>query len=138
VKTLRSFLLPAALSLTLIAPIAAGAQQATQAPSQGAPAAQTQRQGAWQGHRGRHGFMRMLRGVTLTEQQKTQIRQIRSQFRRSHPRGSQTDPQARRQAREQLRQQIMNVLTPAQRAQVQQNMLRMRQERNQNGGQPQP
>jgi Spy/CpxP family protein refolding chaperone len=82
--------------------------------------------------------MRMLRGVTLTEQQKTQIRQIRSQFRRSHPRGSQTDPQARRQAREQLRQQIMNVLTPAQRAQVQQNMLRMRQERNQNGGQPQP
>jgi Spy/CpxP family protein refolding chaperone len=105
-----------------MAPIAACAQQANQPP---APGTQAQSPGQWQGRHGRHGrhgFMRMMRGVNLSDQQKTQIRQIVQQFRQSHPRGSRTDPQARRQAREQLRRQIMNVLTPAQRSQVQKNL----------------
>lgn len=71
--------------------------------------------------------MRMFRGVNLSDQQKTQIKQIMQNFRQSHPRGTQTDPQARRTARQQMMQQVMNVLTPQQRSQVQQNMQRMRQ-----------
>lgn len=128
-KSLRSLLLPAVLGAALIVPVAVVAQQADQAQ---APAAQSR--GQWQGHRGgRHGFMGMLRGVNLSDGQKTQIQQIVQQFRQSHPRDAQTDPQARRQAFEQLRQQVMNVLTPQQRAQVQQNMQQMRQEREQRG-----
>ncbi len=87
--------------------------------------------------------MGMLRGVNLSDQQKTQLKQIMQQFRQAHPKGSQTDPQARRTAHEQLRQQLMNVLTPQQRAQVQANMQQMRERRQHrgNGGQypaPQP
>jgi len=69
--------------------------------------------------------MRLFQGVNLTDQQKTQIRQIMQQYRQAHAPGTPPDPQARRQ----LHDQILNVLTPAQRAQVEQNMQRMRQER---------
>jgi Spy/CpxP family protein refolding chaperone len=112
------------MSVALIAPVAVFAQQAAQAP---APAASAQDQ--WQGqHRGgHHGFMRMLRGVNLSDSQKAQIHQIMQQFHQAHPEGSLTDPQARRQAHQQLMQQVMNVLTPQQRAQVQQNMQQMRE-----------
>jgi len=86
--------------------------------------------------------MGMLRGVNLSDQQKTQLKQIMQQYRQAHPKGSQTDPQARRTAHEQLRQQLMNVLTPQQRTQVEQNMQQMRERwQNRNGGQrpaPQP
>jgi Spy/CpxP family protein refolding chaperone len=119
VKSLRSFILPVAIGVALIAPVAVFAQQEGQAPASG-----TYSQDQRGGH---HGFMAMLRGVNLSDSQKSQIRQIMQQFRQAHPQGSITDPQARRQARQQLRQQVMNVLTPQQRAQVQQNMQQMRQ-----------
>jgi Spy/CpxP family protein refolding chaperone len=84
----------------------------------------------------------MLRGVDLSDAQRSQIKQIVQQFRQAHPKGSFTDPQARRQAHQQLMQQIMGVLTPQQRAQVQQNMQQMRQHRQHQeadgDGQPQP
>lgn len=78
--------------------------------------------------------MHMMRGVNLTDQQKAQIRQIMQQFRQAHPRGSQMDQTARRQAHQQLHRQLMNVLTPQQRAQVQQNIEQMRLRRQQRGG----
>jgi Spy/CpxP family protein refolding chaperone len=137
VKSFRALLLPAALSAAVIAPVAVFAQQAGQPP---APAAT---QGPWQGHGryGHRGFMGMLRGVTLSDQQKTQIRQIMQNFRRQHQQAAQADRQAWQQQREQMRQQIMNVLTPQQRTQVQQNIQQMQQqrrERREDGAAPQP
>lgn len=79
--------------------------------------------------------MRMFKGVNLSDQQKSQMKQIMQQFRQAHPEGSRPDPQARQQ----LRRQMMNILTPQQRTQVEQNMqqarARWQQER---GGQPNP
>jgi Spy/CpxP family protein refolding chaperone len=57
----------------------------------------------------------LLAGLNLTPAQKAQIKQIRQQYRAAHPCGSPPD----RAARAQMRQQILNVLTPAQRAQLQ-------------------
>lgn len=78
----------------------------------------------------------MLRGVNLSDQQKSQMKQLMQQFRQAHPAGSPPD----RQAREQLHQQMLNILTPQQRAQVQQNMQQMRQRWQQQrpGGQEAP
>lgn len=137
-KSLKSFLLPAALGVALIAPVAVFAQQDGQAPAPG-----TFSQGQWQGSRqgGHHGFMRVLQGVDLSDSQRAQIKQIVQNFRQSHPEDGTTDPQARRQAREQLMKQIMGVLTPQQRTQVQQNLQQMRQrwqQRQQNEGDGQP
>ncbi len=136
-KSLRSLLLPAALGVALIAPVAVFAQQAAQSP---APGAYSQGQGQWHGHH--RGFMGALHGVNLSDSQKAQIKQIMQQFRQAHPEGSMTDPQARRQARQQLMQQVMNVLTPQQRTQVQQNIQQMRQQHQQqpggDDGHPQP
>jgi len=129
VKSLRSLLLPAALGVALIAPVAVFAQQAAQSP---APGSYSQGHGQWQGHH--RGFMGALRGVNLSDSQKAQIKQIMQQFRQAHPEGSMTDPQARRQARQQLMQQVMNVLTPQQRTQVQQNIQQMRQQYQQQPG----
>lgn len=64
-----------------------------------------------------HGPNRMA-SLNLTPQQKAQIKQIHDQYRAAHPCGSQPDPAARKQ----MRQQIMNVLTPQQRQQLQQEM----------------
>ena len=75
--------------------------------------------------------MRLLKGVNLSDQQKTQIQQIMQQYRQAHPQGSLTDPQARKQASQQLRAQLMNVLTPSQQAQVKQNMQQLREQRQQ-------
>jgi Spy/CpxP family protein refolding chaperone len=132
VKSLRSFIVPAAAAVALIVPVAVFAQQAPPAPSGAAsPGAQP-----WQGgHRHRGGMMRMFRSLNLSQQQQTQIQQIMQQFRQSHPEGSPPD----RQAREQMRSQIMNVLTPEQQAQLKQRMEQMRQERMQReGSEPEP
>lgn len=61
--------------------------------------------------------------LNLTQAQRTQIRQLMVQYRQAHPRGSAFDPQARQQ----LHQQILNVLTPEQRAQVQQRFTQSRE-----------
>jgi Spy/CpxP family protein refolding chaperone len=110
-----SLLLTAALALSIAAPLAAFAQQA--------PPADAPSPGAHMHHHG-YGFMHGMHGVNLSDQQKTQIHQLVQQYRQSHPEGSQPDPAARKQ----LRTQIMNVLTPAQQAQVKANMEKMRAE----------
>ncbi len=68
------------------------------------------------------GFGRFLRGVTLTEQQQTQLRELVQQFRSAHPLGSRFDPEALRT----LHQHMLAVLTPEQQIQVQQNLERWR------------
>lgn len=63
-------------------------------------------------------MMAAMRNLNLTDAQMQQIRQIRDQYRQSHPQGSPRDPQAEAA----MRQAVMNVLTPTQRAQFEQNM----------------
>ena len=80
-------------------------------------------------------MMREMRKLNLSSQQQAQIKQIVTQFRQTHPRG--TEPSV--QDRQQLHQQIMNVLTPAQQAQFKADMQRERQERMPStGSTPQP
>ena len=57
-----------------------------------------------------------LLGVDLTDRQRAQIHQLIAQFRQAHPPGSAVDPQAKAT----LHQQILNLLTPQQRAQLEQ------------------
>ena len=64
-----------------------------------------------------NGTMGRFARLNLTDQQRTQIRQLTQQYRQAHPWGSASDPQAR----EELHQQILNVLTPEQRAQLKPN-----------------
>jgi Spy/CpxP family protein refolding chaperone len=55
--------------------------------------------------------------LSLSDKQRTQIRQLVRQYRQAHPRGSGFDPQAHRQ----LHQAILAVLTPQQRVQLKQS-----------------
>jgi Spy/CpxP family protein refolding chaperone len=79
---------------------------------------------------GGRGMGRMMEGITLSAQQQQQIQALIAQFRQAHPPGSQVDAQTR----EQLRNSIMNVLTPAQRAQYEANRRRLQAERSQRAG----
>ncbi|HEY8313498.1 MAG TPA: hypothetical protein VIG51_04925 [Candidatus Baltobacteraceae bacterium] len=126
----RAILLPAAFGLALAVPAAAFAQVAP-AP----PAAQTAPAGS-RHHGGHHhrGWMRAMRGITLSTQQKTQLKAIRTSYRQAHPKGSARDPQAMQQ----MRTQMLNVLTPAQRTQYQQNLQQQRQERPATAPSPNP
>lgn len=108
-KILRSVLLPAAFAAAITLPAAAFAQQAA------VPAAPSTAQC---GNHEMHGGQNRFASLNLTAQQKQQIKQIRQQYMAAHPCGSTPDPAARKQ----MRAQIMNVLTPAQRTQLQQEM----------------
>jgi Spy/CpxP family protein refolding chaperone len=108
-----AFILGGALFLGVALPVTVFAQQQPPAPTQSAAPH----------HHGHHGgMMRAMRNLNLSDQQRTQIRQIVSQYRAAHPKGSPRDPQAAKA----MRQQVMNVLTPAQRTQFQQNVQQMR------------
>lgn len=126
--TFRSLLVPAAMATALAVPATAFAQV------QPAPG-QTQQTGS-QRHRG--GSFRFLKDLNLTQQQQTQIDQIRQQFRQAHPKGSPRDPQAMKD----MRDKIMAVLTPAQQAQLKADMQKWRAEygrgRNGQNSLPQP
>jgi Spy/CpxP family protein refolding chaperone len=105
-KHVRPLLLAlAAMSAAL--PLAASAQQQ---PPSGAGS-----------HHG-HPFMKAMRELNLTDAQKSQMRQLISQYREAHPKGSTPDPAARRQLRTQLR----NILTPQQQAQLKEDIRAMR------------
>jgi Spy/CpxP family protein refolding chaperone len=108
-------LLPCALTAGLLGPIACAAQQSSGTVT--GPAAGQQ---AAPGEQGQHhgGMMAMMRNLNLTDAQMQQIRTIRQQYRQAHPEGSPRDPQAEAA----MRASIMNVLTPAQRTQFEQNM----------------
>ena len=103
----RSLLVPAALATALAIPAAGFAQV------QPSPAPLTQ---PLQGQRrhGGFGFMRQMRSLNLSTQQRSQIQQLMQHYRQSHPRGSTPDPQARKD----LRAKVMAVLTPAQQQQL--------------------
>ena len=114
----RNVLIPAAFAAAVLIPAGTFAQQAQTPAGTAAP------QGQWQGgHRHHGGMMRAFRDLNLTDQQKTQIRQMMQQFRQAHE-GQRPDAQAR----EQLRNQILSVLTPQQRAQYQAKIQQMRRQ----------
>ena len=103
----RSLLVPAAMVAAVAVP-AAGFAQVQPSP---APLSQP-----FQGQRHRHGFgfMHEMRSLNLSAQQQDQIKQLMTQYRQAHPRGSTPDPQARKD----LRTKVMAVLTPAQQQQL--------------------
>src|SRR5215469_2445885 len=108
-------------------PLAASAQGVPPPPQNG-PAGQPP-QGA---HRHGNPYMRALRSLNLSDSQKTQIRSIVQNYRQKD---QGVDLATRRSNGEQMRTEIMNVLTPAQRTQLQQTMQQMRQQYQNQGGQ---
>ena len=127
----RSLLVPAALATALAMP-AAGFAQVQPSPAPLTPAMQGQR------HHGGFGFMREMRSLNLSTQQQAQIKQLTQQYRQSHPRGSTTDPQARKD----LRTKVMAVLTPAQQQQLKADQAKRKSEfggeRHRNRPEPSP
>ena len=120
---MRNSLVSAALlAAAIVFPSVACAQQQ---PANTAPAAGVQSE-----HHSRHGGWRSaLRGINLTDAQKQQIKTISQQQRAAMKANPTTDPAARRASMEQLRSQVENVLTPAQRAQFEQNLQQQRAQR---------
>lgn len=115
---IHRYLGTAALAAALIIPAAAGAQQTAPA---GAPPA-----GAHHHHRG-HGWGGALKGITLTDAQKQQLKELREQ---NKPVPGQTvDPATRKANRAAMMQKVEAILTPAQRTQFEQNLQQMRADR---------
>jgi len=82
-----------------------------------------------------HGRLRsMLSKLNLTSQQEDQIKSLIATYRQAHPQGSQPDPAARKQ----LREQILGVLTPEQRAQLEQEQQQWRADHEGQGQGPNP
>jgi Spy/CpxP family protein refolding chaperone len=123
-----------ALVAALAAPFAVSAQSApAPAAGQAAPA-----NGA--GHHHRHGnrYMRAMRGLNLSDTQKTQIRGIMQSAHQARIAGGPAaDPQTRRQNTIALHQQIEGVLTDTQRAQLHASLRAQRQANKANGTAPQ-
>jgi Spy/CpxP family protein refolding chaperone len=120
------FFTAAFIAAAIALPTAAFAQAppAPPAPQTGAPAAP----GAYRHHGG--GWQRMLRNLNLTPQQQQQVKDAIAQTRQAN---QNADPQTRRANNQKLRQTIEAILTPAQRAQLQEERERFRQQ-NENGG----
>jgi Spy/CpxP family protein refolding chaperone len=95
----------AALALMLAAPMQAAAQSSPM------PTAQHP-----------HYFTRAVSSVTLTAAQKTKIATITAGYRKAHPDSAPHDAPAEQQ----FHQQIENVLTPAQRTQVEARVKQLR------------
>jgi len=72
-----------------------------------------------------HGMFGMLRTLSLTQQQKAQIKTLLGDYRTAHPKGSQPDPTARKQ----LRDRIFAILTPQQRSTLRTEMQSWKQRR---------
>lgn len=103
----------AALAAAVALPIGALAQSAPASPPPHA---------ARMHHR--HHRRGAFRNLNLTAQQRAQLREIREQFRQSHPRG--TRPTV--QERQQFRARILQVLTPQQQAQLKADRAKWRAE----------
>jgi Spy/CpxP family protein refolding chaperone len=130
-----SFLLSAAaLTVSLVLPLAAGAQQ--QYPPQqpypqqgypqgGYPAQQGQGQPGGPGVKQYNHWMKIMGGLNLTSDQQNQIRNVLTQYAQQHPAGSQPDRKGTRA----LRQQLYGLLSGPQQAQLNQIMQAQRQQR---------
>jgi Spy/CpxP family protein refolding chaperone len=81
-----------------------------------------QQQAQWKQHMQSWHGRGAMRGITLSDQQKSQIKALVEQFRQGHASGTAIDPQARQE----LQQQILKILTPQQQAQYQQNLQQVR------------
>ena len=112
-KSIRTFLVPAALVAALALPSASFAQAEQPQPPAGAQQEAPHRHG---------GFMRAMQGLNLTADQQAKIKTLMDQFHAAHPKGSPRDPQAAKA----LHEQLMAVLTPTQQAQLKTNMQAMR------------
>jgi Spy/CpxP family protein refolding chaperone len=112
-------------------PIAASAQ--VQSLAQSGPATQ-QQGGPPYGQRRGGPFLRALRSLDLSDQQKSQIRSIMQSYRQKN---QGADQATRRANNQQMRNAIMNVLTPAQRTQFQQQLQQLRRPSRNGTGQPQ-
>lgn len=125
------FLSTALLGAALVLPTAACAQtQAAQAGPQAGPTA-----GARAGHHRGGGWRGALRGITLTDQQKQQLKDAAAQMRQSN---QTADPQTRRANAQKFRSTVEGILTPAQRTQFEQNLQQMRQRHARRGAAPAP
>jgi Spy/CpxP family protein refolding chaperone len=113
-KSRKSFILSSLCAMLLAAPTLALAHTWQGTPTQGGE------------HRG--DWASMFKNLDLTPQQEDQIKSLIEAYREAHPQGSQPD----QAAREQLREEILAVLTPEQRAQLEQEMQQWRDE---HGGQ---
>ncbi|HEY8298802.1 MAG TPA: hypothetical protein VIG32_12375 [Candidatus Baltobacteraceae bacterium] len=113
----RALLLPVALAAAVALPAIGSAQVAAPAAPAPAPAA-----GQSGHHHHRGGWGRAMHGITLSDPQKAQIKQLRTAYRQAHPAGSKPDMASRKA----LRDQITGILTPAQRAQYQTNLQQLR------------
>jgi Spy/CpxP family protein refolding chaperone len=106
----------AALAAVLAVPFAASAQVAPSAPQNGAP-------GAHAGHH-RSPYMHALRSLSLSPDQKAQIKSISQQSREAN---KNADPSTRKANREKLEGQINGILTPQQRQALRDTIARERQ-----------
>jgi Spy/CpxP family protein refolding chaperone len=116
-----------ALALCALAaglPLAASAQVV---PPQGNGPAAPPAQGA--PHRHPNPYMRALRSLDLTDAQRSRIRSIVQTYRQKDQ-GTAVDQTTRRANMQQMRADILNVLTPVQRTQLQQQIQQMRQQPN--------
>ncbi len=122
------------ISRTLVAVVAAAAMVLPLAcAAQSAPTTSSQSTATGHHHAGgMHGHA--MDGITLTDDQKTQIQKLRSDYKASHGKGTTPDPDARRA----FRQAMLNVLTPDQRSMYQANMKALRASRKSNAGAPAP
>ena len=107
----RTLFVGAAL-LGFALPLAANAQTAPDSTT-AAPAA-----GEHHHHRGGGLMKAALAGITLSDDQKAQLKKLRDDFRAAHANGVRPD----RDAMKQLREQMLGVLTPDQRTQYDANV----------------
>jgi Spy/CpxP family protein refolding chaperone len=112
------FIAAAAVAASFALPLAVSAQQAPPPATAPAPPASAP-------HRGGAHFMRALRSLNLSDAQKTQIKTAMQQTRQAN---ENADPQTRKANLEQLRSQITSVLTPDQRAQLQAELQKERED----------
>lgn len=119
-----------ALAAALIIPTAACAQQQT---AQTAPAG-TPAVAGTQGHHGHghRGWGAALKGITLSDAQKQQLKDLRAQQKQQQTAGQTLDPATRKANRQAMMQKVEAILTPAQRAQFEQNLQQMRSRHREN------
>jgi Spy/CpxP family protein refolding chaperone len=120
--SLIRFISGVALVSALAVPALALAQQA---PPPGAPAPAASAEPHHHGHGHHSAYMRALRSLNLSDAQK---QQIKAAFQQSRQANQNADPATRKANGQKLRAQIDNILTPAQRTQLQTTLQQERKE----------
>jgi Spy/CpxP family protein refolding chaperone len=108
-------LIAGAAVLALALPLAVSAQTTT-APAPAADGTHAHHGGGLNRH--------AMQGIKLSDDQQQQLLQLRTDYRKAHPKGSTPDPASRKA----LRDQMLNILTPDQQTQYQANIKQAREE----------